>query len=75
MYISNTIKPDAAKYATAAYNVDGRELLKDGYGMFMLDGRNWRRFVEILRDEDGCSGLRNHRAYAMRFRLTSRLSC
>lgn len=53
VWFSSTISTEGAIYATAVNNVDGLKLLEDVYFIFMLDGRHWRDFSELPRDEDG----------------------
>lgn len=35
------------------HNINGMKLLKDGYCMFILDGRHCCHSVEMLRDKEG----------------------
>lgn len=51
-YFFKTINPDGKTNATVVHSVEDRKLQKDGYCMFMLNGRHWRRSMEILRVED-----------------------
>lgn len=47
-----TLPPKCVTYGTAMQNVDEVILLKDGYYMVMLEGRQRHRFADILRDDD-----------------------
>lgn len=52
VYFSVTVIKARATDAIAVNNVEGTGMLKDGYYIFMLDGRHRHRSFEVLRGDD-----------------------
>lgn len=52
VYVLSSINLESATYAAAKCTVDCTKVLKDGYCMVMLNGRDLRRSVEMSQNED-----------------------
>lgn len=53
VYLSFVINPEGAIFVDAVHKVHGRKLLKDGFCVFVIDGRHIRCYLKMLKLEDG----------------------